>query len=330
MTRPWLSVLMPTFNGAAHLAAALHSILCQGEQSLEILVADDGSTDDTLPILHAFAGKLPLRILRRAPARNWVAGTNEALAQARGDYACLLHQDDVWLPGRLASLRRLLNATPHAVLLTHASWVLGSKGERLGLWRCPLPGGRPLPPARVIERLLVQNFLAAPAPVFRRDAALDVGGLDTGLWYAADWDFWLRLAAVGPTVYCPRPLTGLRIHPASLTMIRRGQIADIRRQLRCVFEKHFAAWSASASVKAEVRRTAEFARELNTYLFSCLNGSAAGWLPLARDFAALGPRGWYRFFRDSRIIERLLGRLRAGLRPLSQRPDSGSLPECPA
>jgi glycosyltransferase involved in cell wall biosynthesis len=320
VSHPWLSVLMPTLNGAAYLAAALDGIVCQGEQALEILVADDGSTDDTLSILHVFAGKLPLRILRRAPAGNWVVGVNEALAEARGDYVCLLHQDDTWLPGRLLALRRLAMARPEAVLLAHATWFIDSRGERLGLWRCPLPVGRRLPPAMVVERLLVQNFLAAPAPLFRRQAALVVGGLDPELWYAGDWDLWLKLAAAGPAVYCPRPLAGLRIHPFSQTVLRSGQRDDVRRQLREVFEKRFAAWSAPAAVKSEVRRAAEFSRELNAYLFSCLSASSpAGCVSLVRRFAALGPAGWHRFFRDSRIVERLLARLRAGFVSLSRR-----------
>jgi glycosyltransferase involved in cell wall biosynthesis len=325
VSHPWLSVLMPTFNGAAYLAAALDSIRCQGDQDIEILVADDGSTDDTLAILHAFAGKLPLRILRRASGRNWVAGVNEALAEARGDYVCLLHQDDTWLPGRLHSLRRLAVARPEAVLLAHATWFIDSKGERLGLWCCPLPAGRRLPPAMVVERLLVQNFLAAPAPLFRREAALAAGGLDPELWYAGDWDLWLKLAAAGPAVYCPRPLASLRIHPFSQTVLRSGQRDDIRRQLREVFARHFAAWSAPAAIKAEVRRAAEFARELNVWLFSCLSGSPAGCLSLVRRCAALGPAAWHRFFRDSRIVERLRARLRADLRPSCPCPAGVSL-----
>src|SRR5262249_37337461 len=155
----------------------------------EIIASDDGSADATTAILESFAGRLPLTLLPPRPVRQWAANTNRALAHARADHVCLLHQDDMWLPGRLAVLKRLLARWPGASLLLPPSWFIGADGRRLGLWRCPLPAGRPLPPELVVERLLVQNFIAAPAPLFRRDAALAAGGLDPLLWYAADWEF---------------------------------------------------------------------------------------------------------------------------------------------
>ena len=56
--------------------------------------------------------------------------------------------------------------------------------------------------------------------MFSRAAAIEVGGLDPDLWYTADWDFWLKLAAAGPTAYLPRPLAGFRIHAQSQTAVR--------------------------------------------------------------------------------------------------------------
>ena len=86
--------------------------------------------------------------------------------------------------------------------------------------------------------MLVQNFISMPAPLFSREAALRVGGLDEDLWYTADWDFWLKLAAVGKTIYVPRALSAFRIHPHSQTVERSTQTDDFRRQLAIVLEKH--------------------------------------------------------------------------------------------
>ncbi len=72
----------------------------------------------------------------------------------------------------------------------------------------PAEGGR-LDSDIVVPRLLVQNFLAMPAPLVRREAMLQVGGMDDTLWYAADWDLWLKLAALGPTLYVPQALHGV-------------------------------------------------------------------------------------------------------------------------
>jgi GT2 family glycosyltransferase len=239
MARPWLSVVMPTYNGAAYLVAALDSIAVQRDDDIEVIAVDDGSTDATRAVLEGYAGRLPLRIVARPRVGNWVANTNHGLDLARGEYVGFLHQDDCWLPGRLPALKRRLADAPDAVLVVHASWFIDAAGRRLGVWRCPLPATAVgLPPTTVIDRLLVQNFIAVPAAVFRRDAALRAGRLDESLWYTADWDWWLRLAAGGTTLYCPRPLTALRVHAASQTAVRTTWADELRRQLETVLERH--------------------------------------------------------------------------------------------
>src|SRR5712672_1230348 len=113
MSTPWLSVVMPTYNGGAYLAAALESI--RGQQSggeFEVIAVDDGSEDGTVAILEEYSSRLPLRIVRRARGGNWVASTNHGLSIARGEYACLLHQDDLWMDGRLQAVRAALDAVP--------------------------------------------------------------------------------------------------------------------------------------------------------------------------------------------------------------------------
>src|SRR5262249_16190212 len=150
---------------------------------------DDGSTDGTLEILRAFRDRLSLTVVERPHVGNWVANANQGLARARGRYVSILHQDDRWLPERLAVLRPLLEAAPGVTLALHPSWYIDEAGRRVGRWRCPLPPGvGRLAPEAVVERLLVQNFVAMPAPTFPREAVARVGPLDETLWYTADWD----------------------------------------------------------------------------------------------------------------------------------------------
>jgi glycosyltransferase involved in cell wall biosynthesis len=311
--RPWLSVLMPTYNGAAYLASALESVRSQGDREIEVIAVDDGSTDSTLMILQAFSGRMPLKIIRHARVGNWAANTNEALAHAQGEYACLLHQDDLWQPHRLVTLRRLLGDRPGPVMLLHPSWYIDAGGRRVGLWRCPLSAWRHHPPEFVVERLLVQNFIAAPAPLFRREAALSVGGLDPKLWYAADWDLWLKLAAAGPALYCPRPLTAFRVHPSSQSVVSGDRVEEVGRELKLVLQRHLKAWEGRPPARPAVRRAASFSTVLNAELLAYYHGRRPRWLRLFWQFLALGPSGWHRYFRDSRIVERVRARLRADL-----------------
>src|SRR5947207_2827800 len=122
---------MPTYNGARHLPAALGSIYSQGATDLEVIAIDDGSTDDTIPILNSFSSKIPLRIIERPHGGNWVASTNEGLSAAAGEWVCFLHQDDLWLPGRIAALRSLVGKLDVDLVLSPCRFI-DERGRRLG------------------------------------------------------------------------------------------------------------------------------------------------------------------------------------------------------
>ena len=307
MSTPWLSVVMPTYNGGAFLAAALESIRAQqAGGDFEVIAIDDGSEDETVATLEAYSSRLPLRIVRRPRTGNWVASTNHGLAIARGEYACLLHQDDLWMHGRLRALRAALDAIPEATLVVHPSWFVDARGARLGRWRCPLPPGR-VDPALALERLIVQNFLAVPAPLFRRELALQAGGMDESLWYAADWDLWLKLSPKGTIVHHPEPLAAFRIHTASQTARRSARADDLRLQLETVLRRHL---PAAAGGDRRLASVAEFSVALNLALAGGLHRRPAPWGRLGAGFLALGPSGWRRYLRDSRIAERVGARLR--------------------
>ncbi|MGD1918948.1 MAG: glycosyltransferase family 2 protein [Pleurocapsa sp.] len=102
--QPWLSVIIPTYNGSKYLASTLNSVVVQQDEQIECVVIDDGSTDNTLKIVETYQDKLNIILITQARQGNWVANTNHALSVAKGKYACFLHQDDMWLQGRLLSI----------------------------------------------------------------------------------------------------------------------------------------------------------------------------------------------------------------------------------
>lgn len=221
MAAPWLSIIMPNYNGAAYIREAIDSIIAQNAPDVELIVVDDGSDDDSLRVARAYEGRLRLSIIEPGRMGNWVAMTNVGMKAARGEFLCWLHNDDAWLPGRLAELRRLVERMPGATLYTHCCRYIDHRGRRVGVLRAPLPACRDLPPSFVLPKLLIQDFFSPPALFFRRRDAEAVGWMDDRLWFVADWDFGLKLAALGPTVYHDAPLACYRIHPASLTPASR-------------------------------------------------------------------------------------------------------------
>ncbi len=215
----FLSVIMPVYNGERYIASALDSVCAQGSNAIELVVVDDGSSDSTLEIVKRYEKFLPIQIIEAGRIGNWVAVSNLGLQNAKGEWACFLHHDDLWMPERMARFQSAAEGFGGVLIISNSIFV-GPNGKNLGLWTCPLPEGD-VSSDVLLEHLLVQNFIGMPAPVFRRRAVLDSGGMDASLWHTADWDLWLRLGKMGTVRFIAQPLTAFRIHPHSQTSARR-------------------------------------------------------------------------------------------------------------
>jgi len=314
-SQPWLSVIMPVYQGGAYLRAALDSVLAQPTPELEVIAVDDGSTDATPTILREYAGRLPLRIITRPHIGNWVSNTNVGLREARGRYAGFLHQDDVWHPRRLAVLRRLTEQFPEVGFFLHPALFMDENAQWLGRWSCPFPIiGKPLAPGPALERYAVQNFIPLPTPLFSLELARRVGPLDESLWFTADYDFWARLMRAGPLVYWNEPLAGFRLHAQSQTAVASHDPADMDRQYRTVSHRILNMPEFPAARRDAVRRVADFNTELNVALAQMWHGRKGVWAGLAWRGLSLGPAGWRRFLRESRFMLRVGARWRLGWR----------------
>lgn len=323
ITRPWLSVLMPTYNGEAFLRSALDSILLQGDPAIECIAVDDGSTDATLSILAEYSNRISLRIERRRRTGNWVKSTNFALARARGEYVCFLHQDDLWLGGRLSAFRQLAREHPDVDWFLSSCYFVDGAGKRCGIWRCPLPAV----PHRIdrdflLERLLVQNFIPIPGPMFKRARALTIGGMIETAWYTADWDFWLRLAESADAMYLAQPTAAFRLHAQSQTVTRSAHAADFRSQHQMIAETHMAMWRAGGWRRERVRKLSALSIEIDTALANMAHGEKVRVGGVLRSLWAIGPTDVVSYLNYSRIWERATARLRARLGRVPTRPES--------
>jgi len=305
---PFLSVVMPVYDGERFIAAALESVRGQHD-GIELVIVDDGSSDRTLDIVRDFAKVLPIRLLTPRRIGNWVAVSNIGLREATGDWACFLHQDDLWLPGRIERLRGEMESAEDALVLHNAIFV-GPDGRELGPWTCPLPEGD-VPQERFIERLLIQNFIAIPSPVFRRNAAIGSGGLDEGLWFSADWDLWLRLGALGPVRFIAETLSAFRVHPASQTAARKALPEEWETQLTTVLARHLQNLPVTGNLRAKVERAGMASIAVNSALSAASRGEPVSPSQVFLKLLALGPSGWHRYVRDSRIVQRVRSRLKA-------------------
>jgi len=172
---PRVSVLIPVHNQARFLPHALASVARQGFASLELIVADDGSTDDPEQATLPYAA---CRFFRRA--RQGITETlNFALSQARGDYVTFLDADDWWSEDKLVKQVGLLDALPHVDIAVGSVLPVRCAGDD--------PVNAMLEPVSIPFPLLNLGSV-----VMRRSAFDRVGPLDPHLLMAADWDWFLR------------------------------------------------------------------------------------------------------------------------------------------
>ena len=209
-------------------------------------------------------------------------------------------------------MRNWISNDPDTVLHLAPSAIVDRDGRQIGLWRCPLrETEETLDRAELLEKLLVQDFVAVVSPIVRRDAWLAVGGIDLALWYTGDWDLWIKLARFGPVRFHDSVTGGFRIHDQSATSLGSADRNEFIAQLRTVLDRHL---DALSPVQARsVRPLADASVQINADLAAAANGSAAALLRALWSLLSLGPRGAGRYLYYSRVIDRSLPRLRAKL-----------------
>lgn len=311
--RPFISVVMPVFNGENYVAEALQSVASQpGSDSLHLIAVDDGSTDGSVGILEAWSNRLSIEIVRRPHLGNWVAQTNYGLRLASGEYVCFLHQDDSWMPGRLPTVRDAIAAHPAADMLIGPIEFVDGKGRRVGRCRCPFPAGRLLHPADWFPPLLVQNFLLMPVPVVRREV-IGEAAFDESLRFATDWKFWLGLASRATAATLPVPTVRFRVHGVSQTIDCARDLPDYRSQLESVLRDMLPVLEHLAPEPERWVEIARYSVEVNVMLAALANGNRSLLPSVVRRGVRLGIRGVWRYLHYSRVIERSLARVGAGL-----------------
>jgi glycosyltransferase involved in cell wall biosynthesis len=183
---PTVSVVIPTYNYGRFISMAIDSALGQTLPPMEIIVVDDGSTDDTAEVCARYGGKI--RYIRKENGGPSSA-RNAGIAAATGDLIALLDADDRWLPEKLAL--QIPFFSEEKVGLVHG----GSRvfDHDTGATLCELPGKDALD----FHQILRWNLISAPTCVFPRAIIAEIGDFDIKLIEAEDWDLWIRIAAAG-------------------------------------------------------------------------------------------------------------------------------------
>ncbi|MFL6283999.1 MAG: glycosyltransferase family 2 protein [Pyrinomonadaceae bacterium] len=223
-----VSVVIPTYNLARFLPEAVASARAQSWPDLEIIVVDDGSTDDTPEVLERLAREGELRCIRQENA-GASAARNRGIHEARKGWVAFLDADDFWLAGKLSAQFEALEGKPSAAFSFTDERLRFEDGTETD--RASRATDAPLLP-----QLLAGNIFATPTALVRRDCFDAVGLFDARLRTGEDWDMWMRLAAHFESARVALPLTTVRVvsrAKVSLEVMERCTLLALERLFAC-------------------------------------------------------------------------------------------------
>lgn len=227
MKQPLVSVVIPTYNRAGIIAKAVSSVLTQTYREIEVIIVDDGSTDDTSAALAEFGERI--RVIRQSNAGP-SAARNRGAAVARGEYLAFLDSDDIWLPGKIERQVQLMEFVgPEVCCCVTDCEVQNSSGkwttsfELAGLSSAPEAGYLLNPGEILATRFLLYNQVV----MIRSAVFQSIGGFHQNLWQLEDHHLALRMAIRGVWAVVSDP-----------QVVKQEQHDSLGRQVRDETIKH--------------------------------------------------------------------------------------------
>lgn len=224
-----VSVVMPVYNGASHLDESLASLLAE-DFAFELVIVDDGSTDETPAKLRAWCERdARIRLITFEKNRGLAAALKRGVDEAHGDYIARHDGDEIYVRGRIPAQVELLDRERDVVLVSTWFDIIDEHGRRTGTHR-------PLFSSEEIHSLLnFYNVLGGHAQVlYRRDAAVRVGGYREEFSTVEDYDLWRRLRNAGRIVVLPRVGLLRRHHSAGVSFAQHSRQRALSRQVMCL------------------------------------------------------------------------------------------------
>ena len=274
---PLFSTIIPVFNRAQLIRATLDSVLAQELGDQEVIVVDDGSTDDTFQSLAAYSDRI--RVLRQKNSGPAVA-RNLGIAEAGGKYIAILDSDDLWFPWTLATYAEAITRFDSPAFIAGAPAVFSDKSEVCAIQREPLKAERF---ADYLASGEAWRWFSASSFVLRADAVRAVGGFSTEWINADDADLALRLGQAAGFVDIQAPATfAYRDHAGSL---KSKTDVSFRSLAYMIAQERAGAYPGGDARRRE--RLEILTRHVRPFTLECLRAGAIsqGWNVYRKTFA---------------------------------------------
>ena len=202
---PRISVIIPVYNQAQFLGHAIDSVLAQTWKDYELIVVDDGSTDESGEVAQRYGSRL--RYVRK-PNAGGASAVNVGVRLARGSWIAILPSDDMWEPNKLERQWSYIDGHPEAAFVYSDYSIIDVNGKQQRSTSHPVPSGR----TRQRIHLLRGCFINGGSVLLRKAIFEEIGGFDEQNRYAPDYDYWLRVTERYPAIRVPEPLLRYRVH----------------------------------------------------------------------------------------------------------------------
>ena len=222
---PKVSIIIPTYNREEFITETIKSVLNQTYKDFEIIVVDDGSTDNTKQKLELFKSKIKLieqKNSERAIARN------NGVKNSSGEYIAFLDSDDLWIKNKLENQVNFLDEKKDFILTYGQSLRINEHGKSIKTAKRQIQGYS----GNVFEELLFRNFIVSATPLIRREQFERTTGFQTKYVPYEDWEFWIRLSLLGKFYFFNKPFSYYRIHKSqSVKLVNAKKIEEVTLSL---------------------------------------------------------------------------------------------------
>lgn len=226
---PTVSVIIPTYNRAHLVGRAIRSVLDQTYQDFELIVVDDGSTDNTYEMVKGFNDPR-IRYIRHEQNKGSAAARNTGINATQGKYMAFQDSDDEWLPEKLEKQMRIFEKAPAQVGVVYTGFYL-IKGDRK--WYVP-DANIKITEGNIYKELLKRNFVGTPAVVLRKVCFEKVGMFEERLPSLEDWELFIRISKYYEFVFIDEPLLNAFFSPGSVSTDKDAPL----KAYKLILEKH--------------------------------------------------------------------------------------------
>lgn len=219
-----VSIIVPTYNRKSLISCAIDSVLRQTFEDFELLIVDDGSTDNTGDFIKENYTDKRIRYFYQENQGQTYA-RNKALGHSVGEYICFLDSDDYWPTNKLEISLKVFEDNPDIDVVYGDEMVINHEGEELGREKIKRYSGN------ITKHLLVENFIGMSASMVKADKIKEVGGMDEKVRVADDFSLWLRLSRTSQFYYLDEVLGYYRLTEGQISV---DKIARLDSNLRTV------------------------------------------------------------------------------------------------